>query len=110
MCQVVLDCTKGARTAVNDVRSALSSEDKCVLLAGLLEEKARQPLHARLSPGQMRLWQLQLLEPNNPVYNISIAYRLDTLDAGALEQAVRDCAATKVCEPHLSWRREIRLA
>src|SRR4051812_41139068 len=38
----------------------------------------------------MRLWQLQSLEPNNPVYNISIAYRLDgILDAGALEQAVR---------------------
>ncbi len=60
----------------------------------------------------MRLWQLQSLEPNNPVYNISIAYRLDgTLDAGALSKpCARSRAATKVCEPHLSWRREIRLA
>ena len=97
---------------MNDVRSALSSEEKRALLAGLLEDKARQPLHSRLSPGQMRLWQLQSLEPNNPVYNISIAYRLDgILDAGALEQAVaRSCTATKACEPHLPWPREIRLA
>jgi hypothetical protein len=74
---------------VDGVRSALSSEEKRTLLAGLLEDKARQPLQSRLSPGQMRLWQLQSLEPKNPVYNISIAYRLDgILDASALEQAV----------------------
>src|SRR5438270_4998740 len=87
---VALDCKTGARAAVDNVRSALTSEEKRALLAGLLADRACQPLHSSLSPGQMRLWQLQSLEKNNPVYNISIAYRLNgILDASALEQAVR---------------------
>src|SRR6266568_6477521 len=48
-------------------------------------------LQSPLSFGQQRLWVLDRLEPNSPVYNVSIALRLNgSLDVTALEKAIAE--------------------
>jgi len=54
----------------------LSPEKKRALLEQLLREKAGQPAPAPLSSGQERLWFMDRLEPNSPLYNIPTALRL----------------------------------
>ncbi|WP_280335012.1 non-ribosomal peptide synthetase [Nocardia wallacei] len=52
-----------------------------------------RPEHIPLSPAQQRLWFLNRLEPDSGAYNLPVALRLrGPLDAGALEQAIRDVA------------------
>jgi hypothetical protein len=87
----------------------LSSQEKRDLLEKLLKEKAAKAdspaqLHSErmsiraldrskkyfpLSSAQQRLWLLDQFDPNNPVYNISITFRLrGMLDVRALEQSL----------------------
>src|ERR1043165_9688927 len=68
----------------------LTPEKKRELLERLLREKAAQPAAAPLSSGQERLWFLDRLEPNSPLYNIPTALRLTgELNEEALRDALR---------------------
>lgn len=78
----------------------LSPEKKRALLERLLREKAGQPATAPLSSGQERLWFLDRLEPNSPLYNIPTALRL----TGELnEEALRD-ALNEIVRRHEALR------
>lgn len=78
----------------------LSPEKKRALLERLLREKAGQPATAPLSSGQERLWFLDRLEPNSPLYNIPTALRL----TGELnETALRD-ALNEIVRRHEALR------
>lgn len=61
--------------------------------------------HAELSFAQQRLWFLDQLIPNNPFYNIAVAYRLaGRLDIGALERAL-----SEIVRRHESLRTSFQL-
>src|SRR4051812_44592770 len=78
----------------------LTPEKKRALLEQLLREKATQAAGAPLSSGQERLWFLDRLEPNSPLYNIPTALRL----TGELnEEALRD-ALNEIVPRHESLR------
>ncbi len=71
----------------------LSPEDRRRLLARMLQEKASRPAERPLSLGQERIRLMTRLEPDSPLYNIAVAYRLHgPLDLAALEQGVRRIA------------------
>jgi thioesterase domain-containing protein len=60
------------------------------MLAELLQKRAAQPKDRPLSVGQERLYRLARLNPDVPLYNVAVAYRLKgLLNVRALEQAVR---------------------
>ncbi len=74
-----------------DEINRLSPEDKRALLERMLREKARQDPTAPLSSGQQRLWFLDQLEPNTPLYNIPTALRLTgELSATALAEGLNE--------------------
>jgi amino acid adenylation domain-containing protein len=74
-----------------DEINRLTPEKKRALLEQLLREKAGQPAPAPLSSGQERLWFLDRLQPNTPLYNIPTALRLiGELDANALKDALSE--------------------
>jgi amino acid adenylation domain-containing protein len=82
-----------------DEINRLSPEQKRALLEKLLREKkaaakAAAPAHTGpipLSSGQERLWFLDRLEPNSPLYNIPTALRLEgDLNAPALAEALNE--------------------
>jgi thioesterase domain-containing protein len=59
----------------------------------MLREQASRPAERPLSLGQERLWLMARLQPESPLYNIAVAYRLHgLLDLSALEQGVRRIA------------------
>jgi len=59
------------------------------LLAERLRQAAAQPLRRPLSFAQQRLWFLDQLEPNSPLYNIVTAVRMTgTLRVSALERSL----------------------
>src|ERR1043165_10257998 len=76
-------------TTLEDI-NRLTPEKKRALLEQLLREKAGQPAAVPLSSGQERLWFLDRLEPNSPLYNIPTALRLTgELNQEALRDALR---------------------
>ncbi len=73
--------------------SQLSPDDRRRLLARMLQEKASRPAERPLSLGQERIRLMTRLDPDSPLYNIAVAYRLHgPLDLAALEQGVRRIA------------------
>lgn len=59
-------------------------------LAEMLRKRAAAPKDMPLSVGQERLYRLARLNPDVPLYNVAVAYRLrGPLDADALARAVR---------------------
>ena len=68
----------------------LSPQQKRQLLSALLQKRSSQPKDRPLSVGQERLYRLADLNPDVPLYNVAVAYRLSgRLDVNAMEQAVR---------------------
>lgn len=78
-------------TTADDI-NRLSPEQKRALLEKLLrEKKAAQAAPIPLSSGQERLWFMDRLEPNSPLYNIPTALRLKgDLNAPALADALNE--------------------
>ena len=70
-------------TTTQDI-AQLSPEQKRALLEQMLREKAAQASAVPLSFSQQRLWFLDQLEPNSPLYNIPVALRV----AGPLSSPV----------------------
>src|SRR4051812_25023290 len=78
-------------TTTLDEINRLTPEKKRALLEQLLREKAGQPAVIPLSSGQERLWFMDRLEPNSPLYNIVAALRLTgELNAEALNDALNE--------------------
>lgn len=83
--------TSPLMTTTLDEINRLSPEKKRALLEQLLREKAGQPASVPLSSGQERLWFLDRLQPNSPLYNIPTALRLTgELNEGALRDALNE--------------------
>ncbi|HEY6226058.1 MAG TPA: condensation domain-containing protein, partial [Verrucomicrobiae bacterium] len=86
-------------TTIEEI-NRLTPEKKRALLEKLLREKAAQSDAVPLSSGQERLWFLDRLEPNSPLYNIPTALRL----SGELNQeALRD-ALNEIVRRHEALR------
>jgi amino acid adenylation domain-containing protein len=82
--------TSPLMTTIEEI-NRLSPEKKRALLEQLLREKAGQPAPAPLSSGQERLWFMDRLEPNSPLYNIPTALRLTgDLNESALKDALNE--------------------
>jgi amino acid adenylation domain-containing protein len=87
-------------TTTLDEINRLSPEKKRALLEQLLRERAGQPAPAPLSSGQERLWFLDRLQPNSPLYNIPTALRLK----GELNEAALRKALNEIVRRHESLR------
>src|SRR5437764_15351035 len=62
---------------------------KRALLASRLKRAASEPRQAQLSFAQQRLWFLDQLEPNSPLYNIgAVAKVTGTVDRASLQRAL----------------------
>jgi len=74
--------------------SSISAETLRVLLADRLLRATARSRSSPLSSSQQRLWFLDQLEPNTPLYNIpSVARLTGTLDVAAFEQALNAIVA-----------------
>jgi amino acid adenylation domain-containing protein len=80
--------------------AGLQPEEQRLLLAQLLQEKGHKPKTAPLSFAQERLWFLDQLEPDSPLYNMFRAVQLvGRLDMAALKQSL-----SKVVRRHETLR------
>ena len=71
----------------------LTPEQKRALLAQLIKARKARPDTFPVSLQQQRLWFLDQMEPGNPAYNLTRAYRLSgTLSVDALERALAEVA------------------
>ncbi len=87
-------------TTTQDELNRLSPEKKRALLEQLLREKAGQPQAIPLSSGQERLWFLDRLDPNSPLYNIPTALRL----TGELNEQALTSALNEIVRRHEALR------
>src|SRR5256714_15594493 len=68
--------------------------DRRALLAERLRQAAAEPTAIPLSFAQQRLWFIDQLEPNSPLYNVPTVLRIQgTLNTGALQQALNTIVA-----------------
>lgn len=79
---------------------ALSPQEKRALLAQIYPGKVQKPRTAPLSFAQERIWSLYQLEPDNPAYNITTAYRL----TGSLDLAVLEQSLNQIVQRHATLR------
>ena len=85
---------------MNDSSGDLTTQEKRALLEQLLREKAAKPKSFPVSFAQQRLWILNQLLPDSPVYNVPTAVLLSgPLDIGALERTF-----TEVIRRHQTLR------
>jgi syringomycin synthetase protein SyrE len=71
----------------------MSADQKRLLLAQMLRKQVKQPQVHPLSFGQERLWLLTRMDPDSPVYNISVAYHLTgPLEVEALKKGLESVA------------------
>src|SRR5689334_16109711 len=69
--------------------NGVSVEEKKRLLADLLQRQALEPRKFPLSFAQERLWFLTALDPEDPSYNVPVAFRLTgPLNVAALEKSI----------------------
>jgi amino acid adenylation domain-containing protein len=74
--------------------NGLSVDEKRRLLADLLRQQALEPKKSLLSFAQERLWFLTALHPEDPAYNVPVAFRLSgDLNVAALEQSINAIVA-----------------
>src|ERR1041385_735618 len=67
----------------------LQADAKRALLAERLRKAAEEPPVIPLSFAQQRLWFIDQLEPNSPLYNVPTVVQMSgALNAGALQQAL----------------------
>jgi hypothetical protein len=81
-------------SSTTKTETSSSVAQKRALLAARLQKAANQPRQAPLSFAQQRLWFLDQLEPNSPLYNIgAVAKVTGSLDFGCLEQSIESIVA-----------------
>src|SRR5262249_61033176 len=72
----------------------ISTEQKRALLANRLRQASEESFVAPLSFAQERLWFLDQLEPNSPLYNIPTVARLTgPIDIGVLRESMNATVA-----------------
>src|SRR5438874_7820858 len=77
-------------TNTTDIKN-LSTAEKRALLARLILEKANRSKTCPLSFAQQRLWILDQIAQNSPLYNMPFAINLrGTLNVDALEQSLNE--------------------
>src|SRR5205809_727745 len=80
--------------------AALSADKKRALLEQLLREKERKANTLPLSFAQQRLWFLDKLEPDSPLYNIPTVIRFH----GRLQHGILQRAISAIVQRHESLR------
>jgi len=82
-----------------------AAQKKRMLLAEMLQRRAGQPRSRPLSQGQERIWLLSRLNPDKPIYNISVAYHL----TGPLEERALEHALVGIAQRHEVLRTTFQL-
>ncbi|MBA2681502.1 MAG: non-ribosomal peptide synthetase, partial [Ktedonobacteraceae bacterium] len=78
----------------NDLIANMTPEQRKALLLRLAQEKQAKPKLRPLSFAQQRLWFLDQLEPESPLYNIPIALTIEgPLKSALLERAIQEIIA-----------------
>ena len=85
-----------------------SPEEKRALLAERLRKAARRTSSSAVSFAQQRLWFLDQLEPNSPLYNIPTVVRMKgRLEVGLLEKSLNAIVARhEALRARFSWENE----
>jgi amino acid adenylation domain-containing protein/FkbH-like protein len=82
--------------ALAESAPGLCAQEKRARLAERLRQASRQETQSPLSFAQQRLWFLDQLEPNSPLYNVPSVTRL----AGALNMAALEKALRRIIDRH----------